>query len=355
MAWPLDGDESTTKKQIRKMDEYALKHFEQHMGGFDTKVSDLFVDLYCDYIVKQDAYNSNKYLHFKNILKSRGFLDSDSIQMSSNISKKVKQLAVEYDDKTFKAEEHLDGKLNQILKMDINQIRRYSHLFNNNYDATKHFNICKLLLTSADKKQNLITDLKYTRDSIIKKIQSIDSRVNFVNKVMTHIGFHVDSKNTFQCMRAYSKSQNVALFEEYCMIFNHKGKNPLVFTSKQECLKNVYKFVTNSMLFDNQLATSKSIKRDGKPMKLYTLNTDVLAHHREIQDIRKCDAEPDRCIIDDDNNDSSQQSIENFGIDINTEPVDKEVNEELKRKWVDFGFTFGQQQCGCGCDYCNKL
>ena len=355
IAFPFDEDESATRKHTREADQYALKHFDQHMGGFDSRVSDLFVDLYCDYIIKQNAYNSNKYIHFKNIIRARGFVDSNDTQMSSPIKKVVNELATDYDRETFNAEEHLDGKLNQILNMNINQIKSYWQLFVKNYEATKHFNTCKLFLYSADKKENLISNLKYTRDSNIKKIQSTDSQVNFVNKVMKYIGFHVDSSNEFQCVRAYNASDSNAIFEEYKMIFKHRGKNPLVFTTKHECLKNVYKFITNSTIFVGGLATSSAVKRKGKKLRVYTLETKALDEHTKIYNIRQATMVPDRCMVDDDDDDDDDDRtpIENFGIDIDVKPTNYEVKRrELNERWGTFGFTIGQQDFKCECDYC---
>lgn len=146
----------------------------KYLNYEDKEHENIFNEMYNVSLYKEACFNSNKYFHFKRLLKERGFKDS-KIQGKSIINKtienktrdilkkkKLKELsnyieALKTGEDTGKYRQFNDLRL--ILGLTKDNISKYEDLFIDPYKLKKHFNVARFLFNAKTPKNidNYIT------------------------------------------------------------------------------------------------------------------------------------------------------------------------------------------------------
>lgn len=255
------------KKYLKKVNDYSLKEFK-----FLTSpdIYNLYYELVCMYDYNNDCYNTNKFCHFINLLKQRGFnyidkrenVEIDRIELIE-IKKEI------YNDKleNFDINNKRYKKINEILKIPEDKINDYKDYFINPYLLLNHFSISKFY---KENDKELKEELNNKDEFNINKIKSIENKIKFLLllKRLTYNNdlYTIDSKPPI--MTDINK-----LNEEYKILFDKVNNKD--FNDVYECNKLQYKLY-NEIFKDNlsflSVCDSEKIQEQKKRKQIYTVN-----------------------------------------------------------------------------------
>mgnify|MGYP003632103471 CR=1 FL=1 len=273
----------------------GMKQF--HSQGYsnrstDKKDEDDFNELVVNFEYTKDCYNTNKFAHFLNIIKQRGFVCEYNIQKSKGIgtqhAKKYKEDKIntigEIVEQCIAKRDEEDNKLDnedimamfmpegwmkhiKILKIPIDEILNYADIITDEKEVSKHFNKRDFFINDHQFKQKLDEALDYN----IKKFQHDDNKIIFTKKIMTALGMNFNDLTDFKITKVVEPEDTDKLFLEYKNIFGrYRGKeNP--FKTPKGCKSMIIKVYKE--LFGKDIiithATSVDNKKTGKKDKVY--------------------------------------------------------------------------------------
>jgi len=113
--------------------------------------SDDYINLLVNYRYCKDAHNTNKFGHFINIIKQRGFIFNAEYKKVEKGNKRAKQVKEnkEIKLKNFDATADYVQRTNEILKVPEDKIDDYKEIFIDNYKVKEHLNIKDFFLTNS--------------------------------------------------------------------------------------------------------------------------------------------------------------------------------------------------------------
>jgi hypothetical protein len=279
---------SQCESRISKRQELSVKRFETR--GFNSDFAELFAKLYGDYLYKQYCYETNKFKHFRNIIERRGFtLLTPRVESESIDNTQTNKVVAEYKNSIFVPKEHLDARLNQILRMDKPQIDLYRELFIDNHVPKKHFAACDIWVKDTEEQAQLFPKLLDTADFDEMKIQSLRSQIVFLNEFKVRVKCSIGEDNVISCDGCLTKEESAEFQKQYRTIFRYQGKRSVEadYTTPYKCVQQIVKM--SKALCDTpktKLIISKKVRVDKKTQTQYRIDTDVLQYHRDILTIR---------------------------------------------------------------------
>ena len=145
----------------------------------------------------EDCYKTNKFVHFKNMLKEKGFVKVPNPVCQTSISA---LLVMEQEHKT-KEIADFDGckpshiQRNQILKLPDDQMKKYCQLFLNDTAFQQYSNVRKYLINSDE---DIDETLKEQEDFNINKVKTANYKIILIQKFLKYVEakdkFNVQSK-----------------------------------------------------------------------------------------------------------------------------------------------------------------
>jgi hypothetical protein len=256
------------KDRLKRQNDYSLKEFKL-LASKD--IYDLYFDLICDYDYNELCYKTNKFGHFLNLIIQRGF-------KYNYVKKETKYDVLEQKkDKKELREEKLENfdininrykKINEILKVPIDEVDDYKEYFIDSYLLLNHFYITKFVKYT----DRAIKDELNNKDEFnINKINSVDNKIKFL-KLLKRLTYNNDIY-TIDSQPPMMKDLQY-LNEEYKIICDRK--NNIDFNIPYECNKIQYKLYTD--IFEDigflNVADNKKVKVNKKVITKYTVNKD---------------------------------------------------------------------------------
>jgi hypothetical protein len=258
---------SDVKEKLKKVNDYSLKEFK-----FLTTQENynLYFELVCIYDYNNDCYNTNKFGHFINLLKLRGFdykEEREFVSIDKFEIKKIKAGIKKEKLENFDINENKNKKINGILKVPEDEIDKYKDFFLNPYLLMNHFSISKFY---KDNDKDLKEELNLKDEFNLNKIKSTENKLKFLMllKRLTYNNdiFSIDSKPAI--MTDINK-----LNEEYKVLFGKK--NNINLNNIYECNKvqyKLYKEIFKRNLSELNVCEKVRIQQDKKREFKYTVN-----------------------------------------------------------------------------------
>lgn len=269
--------EDDFKDFVYEENSMALKVFQLQ----ENHINQLFCSLLYYYEYKKNCYKSNSALHFKMLLKERGFkLTNDDLKCGVR-SKALK------DEKGFNAakydEEHYD--LSTLLHSEVNEkllhiyntegIIKNRNIINDSFKISQHINIKHLLLLD----DNVLSNkLALSNDFAIKKYKSSLNQIKFTKKILnlfnmnTDLTFNDDVKHNIN---------STEIITEYKNIFRDRGNQEITLNTEYDKIKFVASKLYSKL---NIPMDNHSKKINGVKKVSYNLNHyDILDHKKLIE------------------------------------------------------------------------
>ncbi len=211
------------KEDIIEDNLNALKYFELE----DDEINKMFVDLLIDYTYILDCYNSNKYTHFKVLLKERGFVDSHTKRGKNKGDKKKLMKEKKKNVKDYKLEvwdtaDALNSRLNEdTLKIfNTTEIYRNRNLFLDAGAVDKYLLTKKLYIDSDTKTANKLAEDK---DFAIMKVKNASNKIEFIKSLEKDLGIdkYLNIENENQEVSADKVKE---INDKYRKIFGSRNK-----------------------------------------------------------------------------------------------------------------------------------
>ena len=259
-----DSFTSFVNKKMVKL-ERLLEEFH-FLVNEDMK--DFYFDIYTKTTYRNECYASNKYLHFKMLLRDSGFVvyDPDYTKMFECDKAEKTKLTKMAKEKRFEGVDLYTHPLNDYLLIPKDKIEAYENLFHSQHEVMNHFNISKYLFDPHNKIETKLTNKK---DFNMKVAESNLYKIYKLKEYASLCGF----KNDFEIRNKLSKKQVDAITQFYKD--NSKSQ-----TKKIESVDTIIGKMAKQ-LFGN-LVKSKQVRKDGIRTYKYIINDDVVEYHKTL-------------------------------------------------------------------------
>lgn len=281
--YPLYNSIGETKEDIKN----SLDFYNCEYGSNEELENDIFYQLLGRIIYKNDSYQTNKFLHLKYILRSRGF------NLKKPIGKDEKVKMAEYkenikirDKNTFlnqisndRLPDYIEN-INDILKIPREELKNHYKLFIDDYFLKEHFILSNIIngdIKDIEKKLEKSKEFNYF------KIKSVDSKIKLLFKFMDILNIDISNitKTEFEDVKNYDFKK---LETEYRAVVKTESKK-LNF----DIPYNLY--VKFGVLFRSLTGCITSKKQ--KKKVVYSINNEMLNYHQQIINYRRLDTEID--------------------------------------------------------------
>ena len=270
------------KEDIIKDNAFALKSFEME----ETHINKMFVDLLTDYTYILDCYNSNKYTHFKILLKERGFIDTHD-KREQNIDNKLieqnkkKKNVKQYKKDTWNTADALNSRLNEgTLKIfNTKDINTHKELFLD-AGATDRYLLTKKIYIDSDLK----TARKFQddKDFSIMKLKNASSKIEFIKQMEQKIG--VDKYlNTTE--REINEDTEREINAQYKKIFGGRNKEDIKLDTDYNKKQFVAKLLKN--VLGKDILKKKKVRKGKKTETEITINNKLIEDSKIILELGK--------------------------------------------------------------------
>jgi len=236
------NDFSTQKFKTEK--ELELKIYENNKEALSVMkcdyqewVSDMYLKLLKTHYYKQDCFNTNKKIHFQQIIYSRGFSE-DHERQSSTISNfdKYKQMKEkyktleEYGNEHFNIHDVINNRLNtDVLKIhNTNDLRKAKTIFTNDYELTYHLNYCNIFKNDC---KDLKDKLDGMNDFVINKIKLDEFKIMKLKEIQQKAGLD-NLSNLIDLKNDYLPSKEEC--KQLIKIFDAEAETDATFKDKNE-------------------------------------------------------------------------------------------------------------------------
>ncbi len=278
----------------------------------DKKMEVNFNELLINFEYTKDCYETNKFAHFLNILRTRGFIlkykHMKSTGISNKISKKYKQEKINnFGDAMIKINE-MRQELNDDMKClelympcawlnhiklfnmtidDINDnLEEFTPILTCEREVMYHFSKVRYFIND----YNYVDGLDKKEDFDMKKYTSNDRQVIFLQKLikLTDLDIHDPE---FLMRKVIDPKEVEPLFKEYKNVFGrYRGKdNPFSYSKgvKRQIIK-MYKDIFGKEIIETE-STTKVNKKTGKTEKVYkySISEEVLNITRKLNEIKE--------------------------------------------------------------------
>ena len=277
----------------KKMKNYKKEEFDK--GLEEYKNSD-------DFKNRNANIKANYESHKAEIKQMPSLTNMDKEDISYKKGAYEKKKAKLYDEwgnvEEYFSKSHI--QLNDILKVDYDNLDEYKGIFMNPYEVEDHFHICKFFFNDKngikkllDKKNDFICNKTSTIEAqllLIEKFRSAtgcnEGGANVIqdNEVILGITNENDfcSKKNIKVTKGFSKESVTPFLKEYGIVFPRSNMTPPDLTDKYECEKflvKMYKGVFGTDIIKNKKSTKKQPDGTIKSVTKYDINDDYFSSH----------------------------------------------------------------------------
>ena len=286
---PMFDSSEDCKQYISIKNKKAIKEFSL----VNMELNNLYVQLLEMVDYKYDCYQTNKYAHLIDILRSRGFSVSQFYGKVKKLNKKDLECVQEWKEEN---EIYLNDVYKDVRKIlslkNEEEIEKYKDVIINPNKLIDHFNICTYLIKDTPDKK-LIERVKELDDFPIKKIEADFIKMKVLREFSDKTGFIISDSNQIQCTKGLTEKESKKMNESIKYTFGFKRKD-IDFTNKQKCSEQVYMCYKN--LFGD-VVNKKRVRDGDKSVMVYSLCD--LSYHSELLNKRaKIIKSFDGCLIE---------------------------------------------------------
>ena len=269
--------EDNFKLYVEEENLLSLKVFNSH----DKHINQLFCSLLYYYEYKQNCYKSNSALHFKMLLQERGFkLTNDDCfcgDRGNQLKTNKKENVIKYDSENYTLKDLLEHNVNRKVLHIYNteDVKKYSHIINDNFAISQHLNIKYLLLQNSNEDEiKLKKRLESNNDFTIKKLKSSINQIIFTKKVLNT--FNMNSDLT---INGSSNCDTTQILKEYQVLFRDRTTKPIELNTDYDKIK----FVASKLYHKLHIPMKNTSKKtNGVKLMSYHLNMDEVETHTQI-------------------------------------------------------------------------
>jgi len=223
-------------------DVYAQIDREDKLVDFEMLVSDAeykcFRTILADTMYEHDCMATNKFLHFKKILRSRGVIDVDrfytnikesqaqrsdviAVKLANFDTEKLKpQVCVDFEgDEAYRPPEDTNNPIQDILNIPFDRIDDFKEYFVDEIKLENHFNTCDFFF-----KKNEVDKLKKYQDFNVKKATSTAGKMSVVREMCKTFGVSLESGEVIKCTKKVKRSVSDAIASKFTTSFRYRGK-----------------------------------------------------------------------------------------------------------------------------------
>lgn len=252
----------------------------------------LFNKIYRDVEYKKDAYDTNKPIHLKLLLKDRGFILDETVEpiiKPTMNAKQIKNAVLEYELSKLdlndvnvkdKNEKYLGG-------LTIEQLEQIPEIFVDDHLLTSYFLVNKFYKLVND--DRAIEDINETNkdknDFVIKKFMSQANRMIFLEKFKKKVNYQFKD-NCDIYVPEFDTMDFTKEIDDYKSIFRCQSFKPIEINDRYDCENIIYK-MTRQIYGD--LFRGKKIKVNNKNRYRYHINDEynALRIYDKIQEFQK--------------------------------------------------------------------
>ena len=302
-------DYKEIEEEITEYQQYGYKLFNIDGTDYLTERQKIYLELLAKYKYRADCYDTNKFAHFINIMRSRGFklplvFTQTGVAGSSDALKEVKEIKEEDLKNMDKAylldsvkedlEEEIDPidyyppsfvKTNEILNIPWGQLHHYKDMFLCPFALTQHLTIVDYF----NKEETQIKEKLQAKDDYIINLTTCnESKLLTIKKFKAlcqdTITQQLDGTNITLTKSLEEKTAQTFL-KEYNLVFRNRATKPPDFTELKTCQQYLVKMY--KMCFGTDIIKNKKSTKDGKSNTTYLFNQELLTQHGEIYAYRK--------------------------------------------------------------------
>ena len=281
--------------------DYTNKYYKELMNANDVLnnvcrqlneddetyiIENRFFDLYCYNEYIKDCFNTNKRIHYEQILKIKGFVlstEGNEKKLSRENKKEIKSIMLSIDviDQYLndtKGNKDFDFKYENLrnlityFKLKENELKTYQSILTNKFEREHYFNLINLL--KGDEKKLL----KTTNDSSyeITKINTIENKINIIKKMYDRHKIKYLSLGIFEGIDKINITD-----DEYKIIkhiFRSKKDKPVNGKELQKLLICMLKHIIGY----TEVVVTKKVSVDGKKIYKYILNGEKINFYLKL-------------------------------------------------------------------------
>lgn len=270
----LFNDLNSSKQYINDVVNYDLETLK--LVG-DKKLVSFYNSILNYYNYQNDCYGTNKMLHFKRIIRERGFIDGNKYCKNASIenidAKEMKLKQIE----NFNIEDPKYKRINDILCVPENVAHKYAEWFIDNNKLKEHFNICNYFfkgVESIKKEIKEIDDFKYN------VILGDKNKMLFFQKMIDLYGGNIQTDNKQLILNDVVNNENAKKLEsEYKTLFRYRGV-ALDFSKKENGMKTL--MTVGKQLFGKNIFKTKRTTVNYKKVQYCFVNKNVLEKEQEL-------------------------------------------------------------------------
>jgi hypothetical protein len=250
----------------------------------------LFRKLYGMLIYNKDCAQTNKFLHFKNLLKDRGFKDDDKYYANPNekmttrkelIKEKIENIDIDnykwtLDKKGNMCKPKIQNDMIDILNIPDDKLNEHINIIFDEYERRKHFDYCTFFF-----KDNLEKQLNNMAEFNSRKLTGNKGKMFTLKKICETFDIDIKKGQQLKVSCDVDNDTRNKMAKLYKTSFRFQGKK-LNFDENQ----NVIKFIANSL---NNLFNKKTVTKTRKGRTqtiIYTLDKEVYEYHEQLYKYR---------------------------------------------------------------------
>ncbi len=273
----LDIDEVEQENKVREL----LIPFKIMCSKEENK---MYMDIYKIICYNEDCENTNKFGHFKRLLRSRGWKDCNRYfqterkeLLEANKKHKIREI------EEFDGSEPRHQKINEYLNIPLHEMKRYKSLFLEQSALTYHLNIKNFFFKTDDKWAEM---LEKKDDFNINKATNILNKFLYIKKIHSLLGV-IQKNDLNNFTKTIDGETGKKLWAEYKLLYRDRSKTDWDLTQKmtqQKMLGKLYKhhFGAGIVKCEQRRRRNPITKKNEVVEVEYVWNEDYLLYHREI-------------------------------------------------------------------------
>lgn len=252
----------------------------------DEATNSLYLDMleYVEY--NRDAYNTNMFLHFKKLLKDRGFDDEDNYHKTVTMEEKRRELKEEIlEDKIegFNIKDPVYQMINDLLRIPESEVEKFKDYFISKSKLYKHFNICNFFFKEDLK---LKKDLMESKEFNVNIIKTNKRKILLLSDMLRSVGLEPTNLNDISVNKTLTKEAAEKYKEQYKTIYRHRGdEKELDFTDNEITKRKIIGMMNG--LFGEEIVDKKKVQNKKKRIRRYQINEENVKMEEILYNFRK--------------------------------------------------------------------
>ena len=261
-----------------------IKKLSEELDYINQDFLEGYLELRKKILYKQEAYGSNKYIHFILLLEQRGVKVFPRIARPKikGITKKEREETEKESIENYDPTREKNKKTQDILNIPIHKLKgddkddRLVKLCKNDRERTQHFNIIHFRYSLNDE---LLEKIQKKEDYAVCKYQSNLNKVRFVKKLYENL--NISMENLVIDMDKIDKDEVRKMEKEYKLIFRAISQKDFIDSLQRIVIK------VSKDLFGNKLFKKYKKQVDGHRQYIYEVDNSLLDFHDFVYSFRK--------------------------------------------------------------------